>query len=197
MGKKDLSKRAQMSMISLEDLVPKDHLLRKIDQLFDFNFIYEEVEELYSPIGKESIDPVVLFKICFIQYLFGIRSMRRTIEEINYNVAYRWFLGYNFDETIPHFSTFGKNYARRFVGTDIFEKIFNIILDNINLYGLLSPDTIFLDGTHTKANANKNKYEKTLIEKSTQYYEEELINEINADRKSHGKKPLKKKKLRS
>lgn len=193
MGKKDLSKRRQMSMISLEELVPKDHLLRKIELLFDFSFIYDEVEMLYSQIGKESIDPVVLFKICFIQYLFGIRSMRRTIEEINYNVAYRWFLGYNFDESIPHFSTFGKNYARRFVGTDIFEKIFARILDEINSYGLLSPDTIFVDGTHIKASANKNKFEKTLIEKSTAYYEDELIKEINEDRKINGKKALKKK----
>lgn len=194
MGKKTIEGRDQMSMISLDDLVPKDHLLRKIDMLFSFDFIYDEVKNLYSPVGKESIDPVVLFKICFIQYLFGIRSMRRTIEDINCNVAYRWFLGYNFNEAIPHFSTFGKNYARRFVDTDIFEVIFNRILDEVSSYGLLNPDTIFIDGTHTKANANKNKYEKTLIEKSTEYYREELEIEINEVRKAHGKKPLKKKK---
>lgn len=194
MGKKTIEGRGQMSFISLDDLVPKNHLLRKIDMLFSFDFIYEEVKDLYSPMGKESIDPVVLFKICFIQYLFGIRSMRRTIEDINCNVAYRWFLGYNFNETIPHFSTFGKNYARRFVGTEIFEIIFNKILDEISSYGLLSPDTIFVDGTHTKASANKNKYEKTIIEKSTEYYQEELEKEINESRKAHGKKPLKKKK---
>lgn len=197
MGKKDLSKRAQVSMISLEDLVPNDHLLRRIEMLFDFSFIYDEVEKLYSPVGKESIDPVVLFKICFIQYLFGIRSMRRTIEEINYNNAYRWFLGYNFDESIPHFSTFGKNYARRFVDTDIFEKIFNKILEDIDSLGLLSADTIFVDGTHIKASANKNKYDKTIIEESTQYYEKELLKEINEDRVNRGKKELKKKKSQS
>jgi len=194
MGKKTVEGRDQMSIISLDDLVPKDHLLRKIDMLFSFDFIYDEVKELYSEVGKESIDPVVLFKICFIQYLFGIRSMRRTIEEINCNVAYRWFLGYNFNEKIPHFSTFGKNYARRFVGTDIFEVIFTRILDEVSSYGLLSPDTIFVDGTHTKASANKSKYEKTLIEKSSEYYQEELEKEINEVRKAHGKKPLKKKK---
>lgn len=194
MGKKTIEGRDQMSMISLNDLVPKDHLLRKIDTLFSFDFIYDEVKDLYSLVGKESIDPVVLFKICFIQYLFGIRSMRRTIAEINCNVAYRWFLGYNFNETIPHFSTFGKNYARRFVGTEIFEVIFSRILDEISSYGLLSPDTIFVDGTHTKASANKSKYEKTLIEKSADYYQEELEKEINESRKAHGKKPLKKKK---
>lgn len=194
MGKKTIEGRNQINMISLDDLVPKDHLLRKIDMLFSFDFIYDEVEGLYSPVGKESIDPVVLFKICFIQYLFGIRSMRRTIEDINCNVAYRWFLGYNFNESIPHFSTFGKNYARRFAESNIFETIFTKILKEISSYGLLNTDTIFVDGTHTKASANKNKYEKTIIEKSTEYYHDELEKEINEVRKAHGKKPLKKKK---
>src|SRR5690606_40951164 len=65
----------------------------------------------------------------FVQYLFGIRSMRQTIKEIETNVAYRWFLGYGFTEKIPHFSTFGKNYVRRFQGTDLFEQIFYRILE--------------------------------------------------------------------
>ena len=74
--------------------------------------------------GNPSIDPVVLFKIVFVQYLYGIRSMRQTIREIEVNVAYRWFIGYDLTEDIPHFSTFGKNYKRRLEGTDIFERIF-------------------------------------------------------------------------
>ncbi|BDP76082.1 hypothetical protein EfmAA242_03100 [Enterococcus faecium] len=65
----------------------------------------------------------------FIQYLFGIRSMRQTIKEVDTNVAYRWFLGYSFEEKIPHFSTFGKNYVRRFRETTVFEDIFAYILE--------------------------------------------------------------------
>lgn len=60
----------------------------------DFSFIYGLVEDLYKAYGRESIDPVVLVKIVFIQYIFGIPSMRKTIEEIEVNFAYRWFLGY-------------------------------------------------------------------------------------------------------
>ncbi|WP_411677070.1 transposase [Caproicibacter sp.] len=107
----------------MEDLVPKDHILRKIEKAIDFSFIYDLVKDRYSEdMGRPSIDPVVLFKIVFIQYLFGIRSMRRTIKEIEVNASYRWFLGYDWNEPIPHFKTFGKNYTRRFEGTDIFAK---------------------------------------------------------------------------
>ena len=119
--KKNRELQSQIQFISLEDLVPKDHILRAIDRAIDFSFIYDEVEGLYSSYeaGRPGIDPVSLFKIVFIQYLFGIRSMRQTIKEINVNVAYRWFIGYGLTEPIPHFSTFGKNYVRRFKDTYI------------------------------------------------------------------------------
>ena len=109
--------------ISLEKLVPENHLLRAIDKAIDFSFIYEEVEGLYSEKGRPGIDPVSLFKIVFIQYLFGICSMCQRIREIEVNNAYQWFIGYSLTEAVSHFSTFGKNYVRRFAGTDIFELI--------------------------------------------------------------------------
>ena len=96
-------------MIDIDSLVPKNHLVRLVDKVIDFDFIREIVKDYYSDnLGRPSIDPVVLFKIVFIQFLFGIKSMRQTIKEINVNVAYRWFLGYGFTEPIPHFSTFEK-----------------------------------------------------------------------------------------
>lgn len=115
----------QMQIVSLESLVPEEHLLRKIDKAVDFSFIYDLVEERYSSdTGRPSLDPVTLIKIPIIQYMFGIKSMRQTIKDIEVNVAYRWFLGLDFNDSVPHFSTFGKNYKRRFEGTDLFEQIF-------------------------------------------------------------------------
>src|ERR1035437_477423 len=116
--KKDKNSQRKIKMVCIEDLVPKNHILREIEASISFDFIYDEVKGLYSEIdwGKPGIDPASLFKIVFIQHLFGIRSMRQTIKEIEVNMAYRWFIGYNMDEDIPHFSTFGKNYARRFQG---------------------------------------------------------------------------------
>ncbi len=91
---KNTSNKEQIQMVSLEQLVPKDHILRKIDDTIDFSFIYNLVEDKYSSdTGRPSIDPVILIKIPIIQYMFGIKSMRQTIREIEVNVAYRWFLG--------------------------------------------------------------------------------------------------------
>ena len=94
---KDRTGQRQIKFLCLEDLVPQDHLLRDIDRAIDFKFIYDEVKGLYgeSVWGKPGIDPVCLFKIVFIQYIFGIRSMRQTIKEIEVNTAYRWFIGYD------------------------------------------------------------------------------------------------------
>lgn len=183
----------QFQIVSIDQLVPQDHLLRKIDETIDFSFIYDLVEEKYSPDkGRPSIDPVTLVKMPVIQYLFGIPSMRRTVEEIEVNVAYRWFLGLDFYDQVPHFSTFGKNYKRRFEGTDLFEQIFSKILLQCMQAGLVDTETIFVDSTHVKAAANRKKMKKVRIaKKAARSYEDELKAEIDRDREAHGKKPLK------
>ena len=152
--------------------------------------IYDEVKDLYSPLGAPSIDPVVLIKIVLIQYLFGIPSMRQTIKDIEVNVAYRWFLGYSLTEKIPHFSTFNKNYERRFKDTDLFEVIFKKILAQATLNGFIDSSNIFIDSTHIKASANKKKYNKIEIDMQAKKYQDLLDKEINEDRLKHGKKPL-------
>lgn len=182
--------RDQIEIIALDQLVPHDHLVRKIEEAIDFSFIYPLVENLYSPFGRPSIDPVVLIKMTLIQYVFGIRSMRQTIKEIETNMAYRWFLGFGFYTEVPHFSTFGKNYQRRFQDTDLFEQIFYHILKEIADQGLLSADHVFIDSTHVKASANKRKFEKKMIRKETRAYEAKLQEELNQDRIDHGKKPF-------
>lgn len=102
-------KREQILMFCMDDMVPTNHMLRLIEKAIDWNFIYDLVEEKYCPDnGRPSMDPVMLIKIPFIQYLYGIKSMRQTIKEIEVNVAYRWFLGLDMLDPVPHFSTFGK-----------------------------------------------------------------------------------------
>jgi len=188
-------KKTQMQVISIDQLVPEDHLLRKIEKYIDFTFIYDLVEDKYSTeTGRPSIDPVTLIKIPIIQYLYGIKSMRQTIKEIEVNMAYRWFLGLDFYDPVPHFSTFGKNYKRRFEGTDLFEQIFQQILLQCMKCHVINTDTVFVDATHIKAAANRKKAKKVLVaKKSARFYDEQLREEINADRIAHGKKPLKEK----
>ena len=190
---KNQKNTSQVQMVSLDQLVPQDHLLRKIDKAVDFSFIYDLVEEKYSAdTGRPSLDPVMLIKIPLIQYMYGIKSMRQTIKEIEVNVAFRWFLGLDFYDDVPHFSTFGKNYKRRFEGTDLFEQIFVQILMQCMSHSLVSTDEVFIDATHVKACANRKKAKNILVAKNAaRFYDEALKQEIQSDRESHGKKPLK------
>lgn len=103
MGIKNPIDKKQMEMLSLDQLVPDSHVVRKIEKAINLDFIYDLVKELYVPYGRESIDPVVLIKINIIQYTFGIRSMRQTIKEIEVNNVCRWYIVYGLSEQIPHF----------------------------------------------------------------------------------------------
>ena len=184
--------RTQMSIVCIDELVPQDHLLRIIDKAIDWSFIYDLVRDTYSDgTGRPSIDPVTLIKIPFIQYLYGIKSMRQTIKDIEVNVAYRWFLGLEFHDPVPHFSTFGKNHTRRFKDTDIFEQIFKRILEECYRFRLVDPTEVFVDATHVKARANGRKMQKRIAEQEAHFYAEMLRKDINSDRELHDKKPLK------
>ena len=181
--------QSEILMTTMEEIVPKDSIFRKIDKYIDFTFIYEEVKYLYCDNnGRPSIDPVVLFKLVFIMALDGIKSMRQTCKKIKVDAEYRWFLGIPFGMDTPHFSTFSKNYERRFKGTDIFEKIFINIVNQAKKYGMLN-DEFFMDSTHRKANANKNKYEDVIV-KQVKKRKLELEEEINEERKRINKKPF-------
>lgn len=185
------NQRNQIQFVSTDALVPENHLLRDIDRAIDFTFIYELVQDKYSQDqGRPSIDPVMLIKIPLLQYLYGIPSMRQTIREIEVNVAYRWFLGLDLTSSVPHFSTFGKNYARRFKGTNLFEQIFEKILEECFKHDMIDSSVIFVDATHIKANANKKKSIKSVVKVQAMNYEAKLFQEINEDRQEHGKKPF-------
>lgn len=175
---------------TLDDLVPQDHLVRILEMTIDWKFIYPLVKPLYSDVGRHSIDPVVLFKMIFINYTFGINSMRKTCEEIKVNVAYRWFLGIDIYEEVPNYSTWSKNYQRRYKDSQVFDQIFNHIIKQGIDNGFIDTTTVFGDGTHRKANANSRKATDKEVEMIAKTYEKELLDEINEDRIKNGKKPF-------
>ena len=186
---KNTENRGQVEIVSLENMVPEDHLLRKIDGAIDFKKIYEFVEDLYcEDNGRPSIDPVVLFKIVLIQHIYGIPSLRRTMEEVSMNLAYRWFIGYPLNEAVPHFSTVSYNFKHRFNHATV-EYVFRWVLKAAAEEGYLDTEAIFVDGTHIKANANLKKQAKKAVPKQARRYAKELFDEVNRDRKEHGKKP--------
>ena len=171
-------------------MVPANHLLRQIEAAIDFNKIYEFVGELYcKDNGRPSIDPVVLFKIVLIQHIYGIRSLRRTLEEVEMNMAYRWFIGYQINQQVPHFSTVSYNFKHRFNSASV-EYIFRWVLKAAAEEGYLDTEAIFVDGTHIKASANIKKQARKAVPKEAKRYAKELFEEINKDREAHEKKPL-------
>jgi transposase len=106
MLKKGEAPQEEMEFVRIGSLVPADHLLRKIDAAVDFEFIRERVRHLYCPDnGCPALDPVVLFKLLLIGYLFGIRGERLLMREVQVNAPYRWFLHLRLQDTVPNAST--------------------------------------------------------------------------------------------
>lgn len=175
--------------ICIDELVPPNHLLRKIDNYIDFSFIYEKVKPFYCPDnGRPPVDPVMLFKMVFLGYLYGIRSERQLEDEVRGNIYYRWFLGLGLKDTVPDHSTISLN-RRRLQGTSIFQEIFDEIVEQAIQHRMVGGRILFSDSTHLKANANKKKFNKQIITATTQSYLKDLEQAVTEDREENGKKP--------
>ena len=138
--------------LSLDDLVPQNHLLRQIAEAIDFSFIYPLARPYYSHTGQPSVDPVVIFKTLLIGYLYGITSERRLMSEVQVNLAYRWFLGYDLDAAIPDHSVLSK--ARSRFGMAVFEKFFERSIEICREVGLMSEGPVYVDTTLVQAAAS-------------------------------------------
>ena len=138
------NRQSKMEFVVIEDLMPKDHLLRKIDKYIDFSFINEICRPYYcEDNGRPAVEPEIMFKMLFLGYLYGIRSETRLVEEVKVNIAYRWFLGYTLEDKIPDASVIWQNRIRRFNGTDIPEQIFNEILKQAISHGLVGGKVLY------------------------------------------------------
>ena len=126
--------RREPVIADLEALVPEDHLLRKIERVMDYEWLYALLSPYYChDNGRPGIDPVVLIKMVLIQHLFGIASLRQTYREIQVNVAYRWFLGYGLLEQIPHFATVSYAFCKRFPDEVISEIFEHMVLPSVSV----------------------------------------------------------------
>ena len=192
MLKKPELQQQELELVSIEALVPEKHLLRKVDQTVDFGFIRERVKHLYcEDNGRPALDPVVLFKLLLLGYLYGVRSERQLMREVEVNVAYRWFLGFRLRDKVPDASTLSQNRRRRFSESTIYQEIFDeIVLLAVNK-GLASGAVLYTDSTHLKANANKNKYDLAEVQVKPQEYLASLDAAVTEDRAAHGKGRLK------
>ena len=183
-------KPTELELVSIDTLEPKDHLLRRIERAVDFSFIRQKAACLYcADNGRPAIDPVVLFKMLLLGYLYGIRSERKLVAEIQVNVAFRWFLGFTFADKVPDSSTLSQNRRRRFRESTIYQEIFDEIVLLAVKRRLVDGKVLYTDSTHLKANANKHKFKKEVVQKSTRGYLDDLDTAIAEDWLSHGKVP--------
>jgi transposase len=187
----DSNRQTTAEFVTIEQLVPPEHLVRRIDAAVDFSFINEICRPYYSADnGRPAIEPEIVFRALLLGYLFGIRSERRLVAEIAVNVAYRWFLRLSLTDPVFDASVIWQNRRRRFVGTDVAERIFDGIVTQAIDAGLVSGEVLFTDSTHLKANANSRRHTAEQVSASVAGYLADLDADIDADRAAHGKEPF-------
>jgi transposase len=140
--------------ISLEALVPQDNFYRQVDQCIDLSFVRDLAAEFYSSFGRPSIDPVVFFRLQLIAFFEGIRSERQLMETVNFNLAHRWFIGYDLDEPVPDHRSLSK--IRERYGLKVFQQFFERIVERCIEAGLVWGEELYFDSTKVQANANIN-----------------------------------------
>ncbi len=124
----------------------------------------------------------------FIGYIFGIRSERQLVKEIQVNMVYCWFIGFGIKDKIPDSFTISQNRRRHFNGTTIAQDIFDNIVLQAMKRKMIEGRTLYTDSTHLKANANKHKFASKIVQKTTRTYLSELDDAVEEDRKNYGKK---------
>jgi transposase len=150
MGRKAFTPKV-LYRFSLEERVPPEHLLRRVARAVDFAFVRRLTERFYRHTGQPSVDPVVLFTMALLGYLYGIASERRLAEEIRVNLAYLWFLGYDLDEAPPDRSVLSK--ARRRFGPTVYRALFTEVVRQCERAGLVRGDKLYADSTLVEADA--------------------------------------------
>jgi len=149
---------------SLEKHIPQDHLLRSIDRFLDFNEVRSELDSFYSHTGRPSIDPELMIRMLLIGYCYGIRSERRLCEEVNFNLAYRWFCKIGLEDEVPNHSTFSKNRLGRYRDANIFRYVFDAVVQRCNEEGLVKGEGFAIDASYIRADVSRQRAEAGAID---------------------------------
>jgi transposase len=147
------------SYVSLEDRVPKDHPLRPIRKAVDeiFRSMNQEFDGLYAKTGRPSIPPERLLRALLLQIFYSIRSERMLIEQLEYNLLFRWFVGMEMDEPVWNHAVFSKN-RERLLNQDVAQTFFGRVLTQAKPH--LSGEHFTVDGTLIEAWASQKSFQK-------------------------------------
>jgi transposase len=138
-------------LIAVESYVPKDHFYRHLHRVLDLSFVHDLVADRYAAGGRPSIDPEVFFRLQLMMFFSGIRSERQLLEQADYNLAMRWYAGYNMDEPLPDHSSLSKIRIR--LGLPVFRRFFEVVTEQCVTAGLVRGDELIFDATKVRANA--------------------------------------------
>ena len=155
MGARQVAQGSLFYEFNIEDHVPNDHLLRKIDRYLDLSEMRSFLAPYYSHQGRPSIDPELMIRMLLLGYAMGIRSERRLCEEVHLNLAYRWFCRLDLTDAIPDHSTFSKNRHGRFRDCDLFRHLFETVLARFIMEGLVGGEAFGVDASIVQADAKR------------------------------------------
>jgi transposase len=140
---------------NLEDAVPYDHLVRRIDAALDLTRLRSELASHYSLMGRPSIDPELMIRMLVVGYVFAIRSERLLCREVQVNLAYRWFCRLGIEDAIPDHSAFSRVRNERFREGDLFRRVFERVVETCIAAGLVGGEGFAVDASLIGADANK------------------------------------------
>ena len=155
MGRQDDRQGRFIYDFDLDKVIPTEHLLRHIDQLLDLDSLRKHLEPFYSHTGRPSVDPELMVRMLLIGYVYGIRSERRLCEEVQLNLAYRWFCRLSIEDKVPDHSTFSKTRHGRFRESDALRFVFEQVVEKCIEERLVGGAGFAVDASVIKADANR------------------------------------------
>jgi transposase len=181
-----VQKKLFYTKFSLDQRVPKDHILRKVEKYIDFDFVYKNVKNKYGTNGNVSVPPPVLLKMMLLLIFYNVRSERELMATIPIRLDWLWFLGYDLDDEIPNHSVLSK--ARTRWGVEAFKTFFENIVWQCVESGLIQGDKIFTDASLVQADASNNSVVnqeslKRYLNKSYREMEARLEQQIDSEPK--------------
>jgi transposase len=157
MGRQEHGQGQFFYNFNLNDVVPADHLVRKIDGILDLSWVHAELAPYYSHTGRPSIDPELMLRMLIIGYVFAIRSERRICAEVQVNLAYRWFCRLGVEDAIPNHSVFSRSRHERFAESDVLRRLFERVVATGIAAGLVGGEAFSIDASLIRADVDRMK----------------------------------------
>ena len=155
MGRLNRDQEQLFYSFCLDDVVPEDHLVRQIGAVLDLSWVHAKLAPHYSPLGRPSIDPVLMIRMLIVGYVFAIRSERAICREVQVNLAYRWFCGLSIEDKIPDHSAFSRARNERFRESEVFRRVFERVVSACIAAGLVGGEGFAVDASLIEADANR------------------------------------------